>query len=573
MQIRAYTAVVAAVSGCASSCLAQWTVTNLHPAGALNSWSYGVDATGQVGAARMATAVRASLWRGSAASWIDLTPSGSAQAYCSSTWGGTHAGWFAVGGGREHAALWTAGGMIDLNPAGSVDSQAQGISDTQQVGWAVIDGVSRASLWEGSAASWIDLTPPGSSTSNVVTVADGVQGGVATFNGISHASIWYGSASTWISLNAPGAESGCVYTIFGGQQGGQMNVGGLAHASVWSGSPASRVDLHPAHATGHSFVFGMHEGQQVGNVDVNGRTRATLWSGSVGSFEDLHEFLPASFQSSTAMGIYSDGVTLRVVGHGFNTATNRNEALMWTRPDCGTSWFAAHPANISLVPATTAQFSVVAAGAEPEYAWRKNGVPLTNGVRHSGVDTATLTIINVNSSDEAGYDCVITTPCNTAQSGIATLNCDPILTTQPPHRVHLDPGGVQLSVSVPAGAAYSYRWRQDGQNLFNIAGVFSGVTTRTLTVHSDDPSLEGVYDVVVTNACGQVVSAAAEVRKCFGDYDDDGDVGTDADIEAFFRCLAGDCCAGCSADYNRDGDIGTDSDIEAFFSVLAGGPC
>jgi hypothetical protein len=60
------------------------------------------------------------------------------------------------------------------------------------------------------------------------------------------------------------------------------------------------------------------------------------------------------------------------------------------------------------------------------------------------------------------------------------------------------------------------------------------------------------------------------------DFDCDGDVGTDADIEAFFACLAGNCppapCTS-SADFNADGDVGTDADIEAFFRVLAGGNC
>jgi hypothetical protein len=60
------------------------------------------------------------------------------------------------------------------------------------------------------------------------------------------------------------------------------------------------------------------------------------------------------------------------------------------------------------------------------------------------------------------------------------------------------------------------------------------------------------------------------------DFNGDGDVGTDADIEAFFACLAGSCCATCDphgADFNGDGDVGTDADIEAFFRVLAGGTC
>jgi len=58
------------------------------------------------------------------------------------------------------------------------------------------------------------------------------------------------------------------------------------------------------------------------------------------------------------------------------------------------------------------------------------------------------------------------------------------------------------------------------------------------------------------------------------DFDGDGDTGTDLDIEAFFACLGGDCCATCgNADFDGDGDTGTDLDIEAFFRVLGGGQC
>jgi hypothetical protein len=60
------------------------------------------------------------------------------------------------------------------------------------------------------------------------------------------------------------------------------------------------------------------------------------------------------------------------------------------------------------------------------------------------------------------------------------------------------------------------------------------------------------------------------------DFNCDGDVGTDADIESFFACLSGTCppppCTS-NADFNGDGDVGTDADIEAFFRVLGGGTC
>jgi subtilisin-like proprotein convertase family protein len=60
------------------------------------------------------------------------------------------------------------------------------------------------------------------------------------------------------------------------------------------------------------------------------------------------------------------------------------------------------------------------------------------------------------------------------------------------------------------------------------------------------------------------------------DFNCDGDTATDADIEAFFACLAGVCPpppCNSTADFNGDGDSGTDADIEAFFRVLAGGTC
>src|SRR5439155_23770727 len=74
------------------------------------------------------------------------------------------------------------------------------------------------------------------------------------------------------------------------------------------------------------------------------------------------------------------------------------------------------------------------------------------------------------------------------------------------------------------------------------------------------------FEVVVLNCGGPTCGSA--------DFNHDGDTATDADIEDFFRCIAGSCCAACdSADFNGDGDVATDADIEAFFRVLAGGTC
>ncbi|HYE62964.1 MAG TPA: hypothetical protein VD997_13290 [Phycisphaerales bacterium] len=80
-----------------------------------------------------------------------------------------------------------------------------------------------------------------------------------------------------------------------------------------------------------------------------------------------------------------------------------------------------------------------------------------------------------------------------------------------------------------------------------------------------------------STGAGVLTLSSVAVGGCgTADYNCDGDIGTDADIEAFFACLGGTCppppCTS-SADFNGDGDIGTDQDIEAFFRVLGGGTC
>jgi len=78
-----------------------------------------------------------------------------------------------------------------------------------------------------------------------------------------------------------------------------------------------------------------------------------------------------------------------------------------------------------------------------------------------------------------------------------------------------------------------------------------------------------IFSVVATPTCDPPHQTCGSA-----DFNCDGDIGTDSDIEAFFACLGGNCCAACdTADFNGDGDIGTDTDIEAFFSVLGGGHC
>jgi uncharacterized membrane protein len=115
-------------------------------------------------------------------------------------------------------------------------------------------------------------------------------------------------------------------------------------------------------------------------------------------------------------------------------------------------------------------------------------------------------------------------------------------------------GAVDLNTYLPATGIDLTGWRLDEAT----AVSSDGFTVAGNGTHN------GVQEgfVVVLSRCG------------WADFNHDGDSATDADIEAFFACLAGNCCARCdSADFDGDGSAGNDADIEAFFRVLAGGAC
>ena len=157
--------------------------------------------------------------------------------------------------------------------------------------------------------------------------------------------------------------------------------------------------------------------------------------------------------------------------------------------------------------------------------------------------------------------------------------CTGAAVTSPPAGLLLCTGQTaSFTVAASGTGTLTYQWRRGTADLSDgpTAGgsIISGTSSPTLTISGVGASDAGAYSALVTNSCGNAASAGAILSINSADFNNDGDVGTDADIEAFFACLAGSCCATCgSADFNADGDVGTDADIEAFFRVLGGGAC
>ena len=75
-------------------------------------------------------------------------------------------------------------------------------SATQQVGRTRRVHETRAALWSGTVESWIDLHPSGMSRSEALGVFDGYQVGYASSTDSEpHAAFWNGSAESWVDLN------------------------------------------------------------------------------------------------------------------------------------------------------------------------------------------------------------------------------------------------------------------------------------------------------------------------------------------------------------------------------------
>jgi hypothetical protein len=205
--------------------------------------------------------IRPFLWFGSASSAVDLTPFG--LGYQAGHVLGTD-GVRQVGYGQQalgvnafsgtFAVVWTgtADSAVDLNPPGSIQSQANAVAGGQQVGSGFYP--SRALLWMGTAESFVDLHPSGyasseaNATNSVQQAGVGFVGDATTLVGHKHALVWTGTAASVVDLNQfmpPGftdaAATGidAAGNIVGWASKGSPDIAANVHAVMWvQGAPS-----------------------------------------------------------------------------------------------------------------------------------------------------------------------------------------------------------------------------------------------------------------------------------------------------------------------------------------------
>ncbi len=139
-------------------------------------------------------------------------------------------------------------------------------------------------------------------------------------------------------------------------------------------------------------------------------------------------------------------------------------------------------------------------------AWLRNGVALTNGGRFSGVDTLSLTVANVDQSDEGAYAVRLSNSAGTSTSTSATLTV-PVLPTITGVSTNLTVAGgqpFQLSVSAKGSQPLTYQWSLNGTPI-------SGATGASYSVVSASALQGGAYTVVVSNPYGSASSPSVAV--------------------------------------------------------------
>lgn len=152
------------------------------------------------------------------------------------------------------------------------------------------------------------------------------------------------------------------------------------------------------------------------------------------------------------------------------------------------------PTNQIACVGSAATFSVTAQGiGSLSYQWRKNGVNIPGAI------AASYRINNAQPADAGSYDVIVTDSCGSVTSSAATLTVTsdpPVITQQPVARLFCQGGGVTFTVMAQGGQPLRYQWRKNGVNI-------SGAMAASYSIPNPQPSDEGSYDVLITDACNR----------------------------------------------------------------------
>ena len=169
------------------------------------------------------------------------------------------------------------------------------------------------------------------------------------------------------------------------------------------------------------------------------------------------------------------------------------------------------PQAVAATAGGNASFSVVATGSAPlNYFWLKNGSALASSAKISGVNTATLGLTGIATTDAGNYSVIVSNTAGSVTSSPAALTIvtSPTISVQPIGRTVATGANVSFAIAAAGSTPLFYFWQKNGQPLAD-GGNISGSSTTNLNLSAATVNDAGTYSVIVSNALGSATSSNA----------------------------------------------------------------
>lgn len=171
--------------------------------------------------------------------------------------------------------------------------------------------------------------------------------------------------------------------------------------------------------------------------------------------------------------------------------------------------FTRQPSSVNPCPGSTATFSVaLSAEGTLSYQWYKNEEPIANGGRIAGATSATLSISNVQATDNGIYRCKITNACGFVQNSVFSQEAELTIGTSPTVTATVNsPVRVGLIINLnttAAGQGYRYTWRGPDGWTSNLKAPSRGNATT---------AMGGVYSLTVSipGSCNATTTVSTQI--------------------------------------------------------------
>ena len=216
-------------------------------------------------------------------------------------------------------------------------------------------------------------------------------------------------------------------------------------------------------------------------------------------------FNGAAISGVTSASIIKSSVSLSDAGTYQAVVSNaggETRTLVVTLSVDSAPTISSQPASLIVGVGGTASFSVSAQSSmTATYQWRKDGVAI------SGATSATLTLINAQSTAAGSYTVVVTNALGSVTSNAAVLTINPPLaiTAQPRSQTLTIGSNLALAVGVSGGTgSLTYQWRFNGTPLLNVA-------SSVYFASNIGSGFTGTFDVVISDGVSTVTSAPATI--------------------------------------------------------------